>query len=126
MSDISKKVLIVDDENAIIDIIESILEEHFYSVDLRKASNGLDAFIACQQNKYDLIITDHQMPFMTGAALVVGIKTRENQNKNTNIVMLSGFIDQELKDKLNPQKVDFLGKPFDETDLVNLVTPYLI
>lgn len=126
MSDISKKVLIVDDESSIIDILESILEEHFYSVDLRKASNGLDAFICCQQNQYDLIITDHQMPFMTGAALVVALRTRENKNKNTNIVMLSGFIDQDLKDKLNPQKVDFVGKPFEEEELINAVTPYLI
>ena len=122
----SKKVLLVDDEPDVIDILESILEEHFYSLDIEKVPNGLDAFLKCQDQKFDLIITDHKMPFMTGAALVVALKSRENKNLDTNVIMLSGFLDEDLKEKLRPRNIDFLGKPFDENALINLITPYLI
>lgn len=124
--EISKKVLIVDDEDSVIDILESMLEDNFYSLEIEKVANGLDAFLICQKTKFDLIITDYQMPFMNGAALVVAIRTKENQNKGTSVVMLSGYLDKELKEKLNPQKVEFLGKPFEEEELVNMVSPSLI
>ena len=90
-----------------------------------KASNGLDAFIACQQEKFDLIITDHKMPFMTGAALVIGIRTKEPQNQNTPVVMLSAHIDQELKQKLKIQKVKFIEKPFTPDDFLDVIRTYL-
>lgn len=122
----NKKVLLVDDEIDIIDILKSCLEEHFYDLDIEHVSNGLDAFITCQNKKFDLIISDHKMPFMTGAAFVVGIRTRENQNKNTNVIILSGFLDEEIKASLNPQKVSFLGKPFEDSELISMATPFLI
>lgn len=126
MEDYDKHILIVDDDKDILDLLSSILEEHFYSTKISTAMNGLDAFLMSQKEKFDLIISDHQMPFMTGAALIVALRTRENLNQKTELVMLSGFIDEEMKKNLNPQKVTFLSKPFDNSTLINLITPHLI
>lgn len=122
----SKKILIVDDEKELIEILETLLEEHFVDVEIDTVCNGLDAFISCQKKQYDLIITDYKMPFMNGAALTIGIRTRENLCKNTHIVVLSGYIDEELKATLNPQKVTFLSKPFEEHVLIEKITSFLI
>jgi CheY-like chemotaxis protein len=119
------KVLVVEDEKEILDMVSNILEEKFSS-DVDKAQNGLDAFIFAQKNNYDLIITDQEMPFMKGSALIIGIRTKETQNKNTPIIMLSAFIDNKLKENLKVQNVEFIEKPFVPVDFITLVRNILI
>lgn len=120
------KILIVEDEPEVLSTVKTLIESHLSSCDIYTAGNGLDAFVECQKNQFDLIITDHKMPFMTGAALVIGIRTRETQNKNTTVIMLSSFIDMELKEKLKIQNVKFINKPFTPDDLIDVVRTYLI
>ena len=49
------KVLIVDDELDILNILEDIIEEKFMC-EVDKAENGLDAFLLCRENEYNFII----------------------------------------------------------------------
>tara|TARA_B100001971_G_C18267890_1_gene595792 strand:+ start:5349 stop:5714 length:366 start_codon:yes stop_codon:yes gene_type:complete len=119
------KILIVDDEQDILETVSDIVEDKF-SCETDSAANGLDAFILCQKEKYDLIITDHNMPFMKGSAFIIGLRTKENQNKNTPIIMLSAFIDEKMKKTLQIQNVDFLEKPFSPVDLIQMVRDHLI
>lgn len=120
------KILIVDDEPDILETLETLIENKLSGCELFKASNGLDAFIACQNENFDLVITDHKMPFMTGAAFVIGIRTRENMNKDVSVIMLSAHIDHELKEKLKIQNVHFVEKPFTPSDFIDVVRTYLI
>jgi len=76
--------------------------------------------------KYDLIITDHKMPFMTGAAFIIATRTKENKNQKTPIIMLSGYIDEDLKKTLKIQNIKFLTKPFQVDELFSLVRDYLL
>lgn len=121
------KVLIVDDEPQIAELICEVIEKNFMcGADL--AENGLDAFILCQENKYQLIVTDHKMPFMTGAALITAVRTRKNASKKTPILMLSAFVTDGLKEELLKKeitKVEFLLKPFREEDLIEKIRPLL-
>lgn len=119
------KVLIVEDEKEVAAILKSLIEESF-GVEVVVATNGLDGFLACQKTKFNLIITDHEMPFMKGAAMVVALRTRENLNQGVSIVMLSAFINAQMKDDLGLTNIEFVHKPFDNDDLINLITPYLI
>lgn len=119
------KILVVDDEPDIVETVSEIIEMKF-SCGIDTAANGLDAFIKIQEQEYDLIITDHKMPFMTGAALIIATRTKENPNKKTPIVMLSGFIDEELKKSLKIQNIKFLEKPFKTNQLFDLVRDYLL
>jgi two-component system chemotaxis response regulator CheY len=119
------RVLVVDDEKDILDMVCNIMEDKF-SCETDKASNGLDAFILAQKNNYDLIITDHNMPFMKGSALVIGIRTKETSNKATPIIMLSAYIEDKLRETLKVQNVEFIEKPFVPVEFIQLVRDILI
>lgn len=120
------RVLVVDDEPDLQDIVSSLVTSYFKDVEVVTKGNGLDAFLVCQTEKFGLIITDHKMPFMTGAALTVALRTRENLNKGTSILMLSGFITPDLKKELDLKNIEFMEKPLDFDSFVNRITPYLI
>lgn len=120
------KILIVDDEVDIISTIKDLIENKLPMCEIKTALNGLDAFIECQQETYDLVITDHKMPFMTGAAFIIALRTRENLSASVPVVMLSAFIDTELKSKLKIQNVRFIEKPFTPDDFLDVIRTYLV
>lgn len=119
-------ILVVDDEQDILDTVSDLIESKF-SCSPDKATNGLDAFLMIMKKQYDVILTDHKMPFMTGAALIIATRTKsESQNKQTPIIMLSGFIDQELKKNLGIQNVQFIAKPFQPNEIFDKIRDHLI
>jgi CheY-like chemotaxis protein len=120
------KILVIDDEADILDTVKDLVETKF-SCGVVTATNGLDAFLLCMKEKYDVIITDHKMPFMTGAAFIIATRTKnESQNKQTPIIMLSGFIDEELRKNLGIQNVQFITKPFQPNQIFDVVRDHLI
>lgn len=120
-----KKILLVDDEPDILDLVETFLGHKIPGGLMAvKKSNGLDAFLACQQVKFDLIITDQMMPIMTGIGLITALRTRQNLNTETGVIMLSGFLDDSIKEKLKEKKISFLSKPFDEKDFAQIISEY--
>jgi len=60
-------ILIVDDDTEIADLLESSVSLWGYSAG--KANNGMEALKMLQQSPYDVVITDAQMPGMTGFEL---------------------------------------------------------
>lgn len=66
------------------------------------------------------------MPFMTGAAFIIATRTKENPNKSTPIIMLSGFIDKDLKKNLGVQNVQFIDKPFQPNILFDMIRDHLL
>lgn len=119
-------ILVVEDDKDVRDTVVALIEAKLSSSDITTASNGLDGFICTQKEKFDLIITDHKMPFMTGAAFIIGVRTKETQNNSTPIIMLSGHIDPELRKKLQIQSVQFVEKPFTPDDFIDIIRTYLI
>lgn len=114
------RVLIVDDEKDILEIISDLLSTKLlYQVDT--ANNGLEGFIKAQQNKYDLIISDHKMPFMLGSALVTALRFYENKNKETPIIFLSAFSSDELKSSLNIPFLHFMEKPINSEKFIKYI-----
>ena len=120
------KILIVDDEPEILETLEDLIEHKLSGCEIDKANNGLDAFILCQTNQYDLIITDHKMPFMTGAAFIIALKTRKNKCKDCPIIVLSAHIDEDLRKKLTLQNVGYMEKPFTPDHLIDIIRTRLI
>jgi CheY-like chemotaxis protein len=118
-------VLIVEDEKEVSRIVKDLVEESS-GAEVTIVDNGLDGFLAAQKRKYNLIITDHEMPFMKGAAMVVAIRTKENLNQGTSIIMLSAYINKELRSQLGLTNIEFVDKPFNNSDLLQVISPYLI
>ncbi|MFA6176039.1 MAG: response regulator [Phycisphaerae bacterium] len=119
----NKKVLVADDEVHIVNVVAMKLRNNGF--DVVTADNGAEAYRLCCEEKPDIIITDYQMPQMTGLELIE--KVRSNPDlKHIPIIMLTarGFaIEDEQKEKLNV--AECLSKPFSPKELLGYVESVL-
>lgn len=81
------KILIVDDETDILEILQDLLEEEGYNVTTFENPN--QAIEHLKTNKYDLIISDIKMPGMSGVEFLEVIKNFESK-PFSNFVFISG------------------------------------
>lgn len=107
-----KKILVVDDEKEILDLVERILskEGHF---DLEFSQNGYEACIKVGNFKPDLVILDVMMPGIDGfeVARVIKESNESKDNHKVTILFLSGHLDDEIVDKLKKYSSHILAKP---------------
>lgn len=105
------KILLVDDESAILDILVEMYEAHFSNTTITKCIDGALALHECFQQKFDLICTDYKMPALDGLELTEALRRKEGLNQKTGIIFLSGYI-PEFKFKAEIyEDVYFLEKP---------------
>lgn len=107
------KILIVDDEELIRNVIREYAEETGFIVD--EAEDGKDAISKCEKNDYDLIIMDVMMPKLDGYQAVREIY----KFKNIPVLMLSAR--GEEFDKLLGFEIgidDYVTKPFSPKELI--------
>jgi CheY-like chemotaxis protein len=119
----AKKVLVVDDEIHIIHVVAIKLRKNGFEV--ITADNGADAFrLACEHNP-DVVVTDLQMPQMTGLELVQKLRARP-ETAHTPVVMLTarGFA-LEDKDRQQLRISEVLSKPFSPKELLFMVQDVL-
>lgn len=113
-----KKILIVDDNDFILHLIETIVT-NTNKYDVVKAKNGIEALDKASHCDFDLIISDILMPEMNGVELIH--KLREN-NKETPIIAISGGVSEEDGDDYITYAGyfadDVLNKPFTKTELL--------
>ncbi|MBT6326677.1 MAG: response regulator [Bdellovibrionales bacterium] len=117
-------VLLVSSDKEIIDIGPRVIKDNFDCI-LTTVSNGLDAFIECQKKEFKFIITDFKLTFMNGAALVTGIRSRENLNMNTCILIFSDTLDEASVNDIGVQKLEFCKKPIDIHQLTQILWHHL-
>ncbi len=121
MSD--KKVLVVDDEIHIVQVVAIKLRNNGFAV--VTAENGQDAFnLACNETP-DVIVTDFQMPGMTGIELIENLRNRP-ATADVPVIMLTarGFaIDDEQKRNLKISVC--LSKPFSPREVLKCVEDVL-
>jgi two-component system alkaline phosphatase synthesis response regulator PhoP len=121
MSD--KKVLVVDDEIHIVQVVAIKLRNNGFAV--ITAENGQDAFnLACNETP-DVIVTDFQMPGMTGVELIENLRNRP-ATADVPVIMLTarGFaIDDEQKRNLKISVC--LSKPFSPREVLQCVEEVL-
>lgn len=115
----SKKVLIVDDERQIVEVIAEYLE--FEGYDSCTALNGEEGLRQMEEQHPDLVITDMRMPGMDGYEFC----RRVRRAYDVPIIMLTGTI-QTLKDTPGANLVDvFMTKPVQLPDLLAQVESVL-
>jgi|GEM_PF-654962 len=108
-----KKVLIIDDEVGIQDVLESVFESEYGFTEIHRASDGLEGFHFLQKEKYDIITLDHMMPFLKGADLLVALRQKSGPNKDTPVCFISAYIPDLSSDVKNCGNTFFLEKPVD-------------
>ena len=111
-------VLYVEDQ-------QEVMEElsHILSLEVGKlytASNGQEALVAMQSHEVDLIITDIQMPIMSGLEFLQ--KIRED-DFDTPVIIATAFDEVEfLKQAINLQVDEYITKPIDINQLFHAIT----
>lgn len=115
-----KKLLVVDDEDKIREVIKEYAE--FSGYEVSEAADGMSAIGLCKLNDYDLIIMDVMMPKLDGFSSVKEIK----KIKDIPVIMLSAR--GEEYDKLFGFELgidDYVVKPFSPKELMARVNAVL-
>lgn len=109
MSDIQKRILIIDDDDEIRELLEFDVSHSGYFVDTAK--DGLEGLNKALNNSYDLILLDVMMPKMNGFDVAKNIRQAK---LSIPILMLTakGTIDDKT-DGFDSGVDDYLVKPFD-------------
>lgn len=111
-----KKILIVDDEIDLREIVASELE--FAGASVVQAENVSHAQDILRHQKIDLIVSDIRMPGGTGIDLLNFIKSQNVVNPP--IILITGFADITLEDAYNLGAEALISKPFKLEELIKL------
>jgi len=118
-----KKVLVVDDEIHIVHVVAIKLRNNGF--DVITAANGAEALQLAFAEMPDIIVTDFQMPVMTGLELVENIRQNE-QTRNIPVILLTArsfAIEDEQRENL--QIAQCLSKPFSPKELLRSIEDVL-
>ncbi len=118
----TKTILVVDDDIATRVLITDALREGGYP-NTREVKNGFEALESFEREGSDLIISDLNMPGMSGMELLNRIK---ELNPSIPVIIVTGYpsIDNSVS-AMKKGAVDFLTKPFKPDDLLFKVNLYL-
>lgn len=109
----TKTILIADDEEFIVDLLATLLEDEQYRV--LRAYDGEQAFLAVEHERPNLIITDVMMPRLTGTELARRIRAKEPAPP-TPIILMSA-----VRQPPTIPDTHYLAKPFDIDQVLDLV-----
>ncbi|HSH02320.1 MAG TPA: response regulator [Anaerolineae bacterium] len=114
----SIRILIADDNRIVVMVIQRMLAEYAH-VTVDKAVNGQEALTILENNQYDILITDYQMPLLNGPELAN--KARQLQPE-LYIVLMSGYPPKRLESLLDTGTIDdYLPKPPSQDDLSRML-----
>ena len=103
-----KKVLVVDDEKGIRFLLSEVLLAQGFEVSL--ARDGQESLDKLEKDRFDLVVTDINMPRLDGVAMLKSMKKIGRSEKV--IIMTGDPSDKRLSDKEIPNVVSRLLKPF--------------
>lgn len=110
-----RPVLIVDDDEALLELEQEVLREH--GIHVTTARNGAEALIAMQQDPPSVIVLDIQMPGIDGPSFARELR---QQLRHVPLVVLTAAADPRHEaDRCNAEA--FLAKPFDAEELVRVI-----
>jgi DNA-binding response OmpR family regulator len=115
---VPEKVLVIDDDPALVRMIRLALLSEGLAVDT--AADGLLGLEATERANYDLIVLDLQMPNMDGRAFFREFRARGG---TTPVLLLSAYGAQDARHELGAQAA--IAKPFDPAVLVRTVRTIL-
>lgn len=118
----SVKLLVAEDNRFNQLLIQVMLNNHSISHDI--VNNGSEAIEKIQQEHYDILLMDIQMPEMDG--LEATRRIREKKGIELPIIAITAnAIEEELKQYLKEGMTDYITKPFDEQMLIDKIREHI-
>lgn len=119
-----RKVLIVDDDAEIVELIVEVLERDG-RFEVKTASSGYEAGMATQRFRPELILLDYMLPDVNGNVVCQTIR-KNPEFENIKIIIVSGVVkEDEIAQLLKSGAEDFIRKPFNITELTDKITAVL-
>lgn len=118
----TKKILVVDDNREITEMVKTMLESSPYSC--VTANSGQECLELLQEQKFDLILLDMAMPEMSGLDVLARLKEKDEIAKNRIVLFTASPMYTEMDlTKIREQygAVERVKKPFTDTELLELI-----
>ena len=109
------RVLVVDDEENILDLFETVFSEEGYEV--HQATNGVDALALIEKIEFDLVVTDHEMPEMTGIDFFREAKKLQPGMEGRFLFISGRLGEAEFRQLAGETRAGILFKPFEINEL---------
>jgi len=109
----NEKILIIDDETEILELLSEVLQEEGYKV--VKADDGMEGLEVFQSETPDLVVTDIKMPRKDGLEVLKGIK---GSGSDVDVIILTGHSDEATAiECLRSGAYDYLLKPVEDVEV---------
>ena len=122
--DSEKRILFIDDDMVQLNLLSELMKcEGAIPI---ICNDSLKALELLQREQFDIVLTDIQMPGMSGIELVERIRMGSFNNcKTVPIIALSGGSDMHERDYIEVGFSDFLAKPFTAEQLVSVIQKFI-
>jgi len=120
-------ILIVEDNKTNQMLLSMILDECGLSFDI--ANDGIEALKLFNDNKYDIIFMDENMPNMNGIEATNQIRLVEYEDELTAtpiVAVTANALTEDRQRFLDARMDDYISKPYSEADIVKVLTKYLV
>jgi CheY-like chemotaxis protein len=120
-----KRVLVIDDDASIRELVSDILtSEGYYVIERNSAEAGLERLLSkskSQDNKFDIIVCDIMMPGATGFEVLKKIKRSKKIEVPIFIFITASKERSDLRTAMESGADDFITKPFTAHELIRAV-----
>ncbi len=107
------KILIVDDDDDFRGLLTDVFSQAGY--DVTAVNNPHQAITTFCEQPFDAVVTDHNMPEMTGEDLIKEIREHE---PNIPVILVSGYLNQDLIQNLKNVNTEIFHKPLNVISLL--------
>ena len=118
-----RKILIVDDEEFILNLLRNGLTENGF--DVITAPDGFEGILSVEDHKPDMVISDIMMPRLSGLDFLKALKNNK-ETRNLPVILISARDEVEIVQKgLSMGAVDYITKPFKINEIVGKLRHHL-
>ena len=112
-----RKVLIVDDDEELVELISDVLERDG-RFEIRSVNNGFDAGMMVKEYRPDIIVLDVMLPDINGKEVCTRVRSDKSMS-DVRIICISGMVEEDRVGELKLAGADdFMHKPFEIERLV--------
>lgn len=118
-----KKILIIDDEIHIVELLKFNLENNGYKVDY--SYDGFDGYLKTKEFQPDLILLDWMLPNISGIDLLKKIRSDETLEQIPVIMLTAKNMEEDKLEGLEDGADDYITKPFSLKEVLARITSVL-
>lgn len=109
----ANKILVVDDDDDFRQLLGDVFKQSGYEV--TTVNSAVEALEVFSEKPFDAVVTDHNMPEMTGEDLIKNLRDAE---PNLPIILVSGYLNQDLIQNLKNVNTEIFHKPLNVISLL--------